>query len=181
VHRWYQPGVGRYTRPDPIGLASGWNLYGYVWQNPAGLADPLGLATFMCTRPLQKLPDAGRKSGPESRLNPLYHQYICIRNGEVTECGGLTGPLYGHGRSSSPQDDFFTPNFCEEVEPDNLCIERCLTRNFGEPRPFYGLAGPGTNCQEWADDRLLACRIVCRPRPPEAPDLPGFPTLTGLL
>jgi len=46
VHRWYQPGTGRYTRPDPIGLIGSINLYGYVEQNPVMKIDPLGLATL---------------------------------------------------------------------------------------------------------------------------------------
>jgi hypothetical protein len=46
VHRWYQPGTGRYTLPDPIGLLGGINLYGYVEQNPVMAMDPLGLATM---------------------------------------------------------------------------------------------------------------------------------------
>ena len=46
VHRWYSPAIGRYTRPDSIGLAGGINLYGYVEQNPVMKMDPLGLATL---------------------------------------------------------------------------------------------------------------------------------------
>ncbi|MFD2885124.1 RHS repeat-associated core domain-containing protein [Pseudomonas lini] len=44
---FYDPDVGRFTTPDPIGLAGGINLYAYA-PNPAGYADPLGLS---CTSP----------------------------------------------------------------------------------------------------------------------------------
>ncbi|WP_244640678.1 RHS repeat-associated core domain-containing protein [Pseudomonas fluorescens] len=40
--RFYDPDVGRFTQPDPIGLAGGLNLYHYG-PNPAQWVDPLGL------------------------------------------------------------------------------------------------------------------------------------------
>jgi RHS repeat-associated protein len=39
--RFYDPDVGRFTTPDPIGLAGGLNLYQYA-PNPIGWIDPLG-------------------------------------------------------------------------------------------------------------------------------------------
>ncbi|WP_423257803.1 RHS repeat domain-containing protein [Enterobacter asburiae] len=41
-HRYYDPGVGRYLSPDPVGLDGGLNLYSYV-PNPLQYIDPLGL------------------------------------------------------------------------------------------------------------------------------------------
>jgi RHS repeat-associated protein len=56
-HRYYDPGVGRFMTPDPIGLAGDINLYRYA-PNPTRWSDPLGLqgvdlnllsrADFMC-------------------------------------------------------------------------------------------------------------------------------------
>lgn len=42
-NRYYDPDLGRYITPDPLGLAPAANHYGYV-PNPFSLADPLGLA-----------------------------------------------------------------------------------------------------------------------------------------
>lgn len=41
--RWYEAGTGRYTRPDPLGLRSGINLFSYVGARPLRFTDPLGL------------------------------------------------------------------------------------------------------------------------------------------
>lgn len=43
MHRWFKSGWGRYTQADPIGLAGGLNLYGYVDDNPVRFFDPFGL------------------------------------------------------------------------------------------------------------------------------------------
>ncbi|NOT59709.1 MAG: RHS repeat-associated core domain-containing protein, partial [Acidobacteria bacterium] len=41
--RFYDPVVGRFISEDPIGLAGGINLYGYVGNDPQNGTDPLGL------------------------------------------------------------------------------------------------------------------------------------------
>ena len=39
----YDPTIGRWLSRDPIGEDRGWNLYGYVSNNPISLWDPFGL------------------------------------------------------------------------------------------------------------------------------------------
>jgi RHS repeat-associated protein len=57
-HRYYDPGVGRYLSPDPVGLAGGLNPYAYV-PNPLKYTDPLGLCKTNINNsyPGPKLPD----------------------------------------------------------------------------------------------------------------------------
>jgi RHS repeat-associated protein len=41
--RSYSSSTGRYTQPDPMGLAGGWNGFAYAELNPLLFTDPLGL------------------------------------------------------------------------------------------------------------------------------------------
>lgn len=41
--RAYDPSLGRFMQPDPVGFAVGMNLYGYVRSDPINFVDPLGL------------------------------------------------------------------------------------------------------------------------------------------
>jgi len=43
LYRFYDPSLQRWLNQDPIGEAGGLNLYGYVYNNPISLIDPLGL------------------------------------------------------------------------------------------------------------------------------------------
>jgi RHS repeat-associated protein len=40
--RYYDPATGRFTQPDPVGIAGGVGLYAYVGNDPVNLVDPLG-------------------------------------------------------------------------------------------------------------------------------------------
>jgi len=57
--RFYDPDVGRFTTPDPIGLAGGINLYAYA-PNPVGWVDPLG---WSCGRTKPSINDGDLKKG----------------------------------------------------------------------------------------------------------------------
>jgi RHS repeat-associated protein len=41
--RYYDPEVGRWLTPDPLGFVDGLNLYTYVNNNPVNMVDPYGL------------------------------------------------------------------------------------------------------------------------------------------
>jgi RHS repeat-associated protein len=41
--RMYNPEIGRFLQPDPIGYADGMNMYAYVGNNPLNWIDPFGL------------------------------------------------------------------------------------------------------------------------------------------
>jgi RHS repeat-associated protein len=57
--RFYDPDVGRFTTPDPIGLLGGINLYQYA-PNPTEWIDPLGLAA--CGKNINALRNGPQKT-----------------------------------------------------------------------------------------------------------------------
>ena len=61
LYRYYDPSVGRYISPDPIGLAGGFNLYRYVDNQPDLLADPDGLGCLVTIRGQPGTPMEGRQ------------------------------------------------------------------------------------------------------------------------
>lgn len=46
LHRYYDPQMGRYLTPDPMGLRAGPNSYLYAAGNPLSYSDPTGLLLF---------------------------------------------------------------------------------------------------------------------------------------
>ncbi|WGG51440.1 RHS repeat domain-containing protein [Rugamonas sp. DEMB1] len=164
--RYFNSDIGRFISQDPIGLLGGINTYIYGDANPINKTDPLGLATFMCTKPLHALGGDGAKSGADTWGNPLYHQYLCVSDGKGEHiCGGQDqrgkkwyDPLNGPGKPSNDSYDKIT---CKQEEPDNNCIEKCLLTKFNGPRPRYGIPF-GTDCQEWSNDALKQCQKQCK-------------------
>lgn len=57
--RFYDPDVGRFTTPDPIGLEGGLNTYAYS-PNPLMWSDPLGLAP--CAKKVEALRNGPQKT-----------------------------------------------------------------------------------------------------------------------
>jgi RHS repeat-associated protein len=47
-NRVYDPGTGRFTQEDPIGLAGGLNAYGFAGGDPRNSSDPFGLCPDAC-------------------------------------------------------------------------------------------------------------------------------------
>jgi RHS repeat-associated protein len=81
-HRYYEPETGRYFTPDPIGLAGGLNLYGYVNNNPVNFIDPEGLNPGVLVGAI-----AGGVSGAMSGIQ--------TGNYLSAIAGGVTGALVG--------------------------------------------------------------------------------------
>lgn len=163
-HRFYDPRVGRYTKADPIGLEGGWNRFGYVDANPLGFVDPMGLATYICTRPLGGLP--GSYAPPA-----LNHTYVCVGSGADMTCGSTTASSGGAmsntfgsspGKPTTPATDYYKPEACEKRQDDDSCTETCIANELKKPtRPRYGVGPSGTDCQEYTEDVVSTCEKRC--------------------
>ncbi|MCM2363684.1 RHS repeat-associated core domain-containing protein [Pseudomonas sp. SR18] len=95
--RFYDPDVGRFTTPDPIGLAGGLNAYTYS-PNPISWFDPLGLTpvTFTDSRRLT-LTVTGYTD--LSHLNPSELKTVIFMNGPDAPHSFGKSPVDKHGNT----------------------------------------------------------------------------------
>jgi RHS repeat-associated protein len=84
--RDYDPAVGRYVEPDPIGLDGGIDPYRYVADNPVSLIDPLGLVDPHRYAPKPTMPDNGNILPGFTKQDQVcsfpfgfYNSYPCLK------------------------------------------------------------------------------------------------------
>ncbi|WP_284117649.1 putative T7SS-secreted protein, partial [Streptomyces fragilis] len=94
LFRYYEPEVGRYLTPDPLGLGPGPNPLTYV-KNPLRWIDPLGLSPLSCRelglsesaqRAIEKFENIRRDPVGSINSQPNHNHYDAARreaNGEV--------------------------------------------------------------------------------------------------
>lgn len=85
-HRYYDPNIGRYISADPVGQMGGLNEYRYAGNKPLLIVDPLGLKSYLVSRPLQ---------GPGGRY--AAHNFIAS-NADYP--GDPKATLHSFGKSS---------------------------------------------------------------------------------
>lgn len=169
-NRYYDPASGRFTQPDPIGLAGGVNLYGYADGDPVNFSDPLGLFPLVIDFPRSwgELKEQARDWFRHVRRN--WHRLVDIDNP-------------AEPREPEAKDIDLTPPPAEErpvrgpapgqVGPDG---KRRLPGNEGSPGPEirYDFRLPHQILWDIWNSPMPAGWPV-PPKPGVLPPLPGFP------
>jgi RHS repeat-associated protein len=156
--RDYDPQARRWTQKDPWRFRGHQgDLYVYVNDDPVNLGDPHGTATYICTIPLNSL-------GFIPPGTPLFHQYVCVVQGGIPICGSFnpSGSMFGSPGQNDPNDQF-NPSVCQQVNPDDPCVEDCIATISENPAsyPFYNVGPGGYQCQDWTKDVVNYCNTAC--------------------
>ena len=129
-HRYYDPKIGRYLRPDPIGLAGGLNLYTYAENNPVNAFDPFGLELVsvpggsqwwdMSNLPSQSLPGFNYCGPGNNSLDPTCPlDQACKDHDECYESFGLSSVdvnFFDRGQDEGPSSqDYCDDNLCQKA------------------------------------------------------------------
>lgn len=106
--RWYDPRIGRFMSPDPIGFTVGnevsFNRYAYANNNPVAYVDPdgraaglvlIGLGAFLVMENANT-PDVGEKTSKYSAAG-LAPGAIVIGGGVIVEAGFIGAAAAGTG------------------------------------------------------------------------------------
>jgi RHS repeat-associated protein len=116
--RFYDPDVGRFTTPDPIGLDGELNLYQYA-PNPLVWIDPWGWKT------------CGAANGNSRLNNKVNHVYV-IRNkttGEIYKYGISGGKITKSGKSYRAQSQVRRLNRQGPDKYESAVIKQNVTRS----------------------------------------------------
>jgi RHS repeat-associated protein len=115
VWRWYLPQLGRYARPDPIGLLAAVAAYRYARSNPLGVGDWLGLQAqplplpdgppWLPAPPIRPVPPPTCRPSPLGALGRTFGVGVSAAIGVIL--GELFNPAEAGARGLS---DFVDPS-----------------------------------------------------------------------
>ncbi len=167
--RYYDPSIGRWTTPDPIGFADGSNLYSYLHHNPLSAYDAYGLLGEAYAASVNAACNAGYCTGDTDVYTPVFanesYQASWSDAGQSFVDGfvqGVQEPLSTGWQTSGIgllQQDFYPSDqpadlndFCEEA--GSICGAWFVIAPFCElVKMGYGLAAIGVS-------RVASCWVA---------------------
>ena len=150
-HRQYDPTIGRYTQPDPLGFVDGPSVYAYSAAKPVTAVDPDGREVKMCCRSAQIV------GGAVSHCW-LATDTISAGMNSTPQC---TTPGAPGGGSDMP---YTTPVYVSDArceKPDSCQVqtgvdEQCVNKELVIGKSL-GYFKPSNNCQTFAMKVLMKC------------------------
>jgi RHS repeat-associated protein len=108
LYRAYDPGIARWLSRDPIGENGGLNLYGYVFNAPMQLNDPLGLSVWDT---LENIADTitGGIAGMGQLAGQLLYLIPCLNaRADLAECATIraSDPCHDCSKEQAAVDKF---------------------------------------------------------------------------
>ena len=135
VHRWYEPGTGRYVSADPLDVysRSAKQVFGYAFQNPLRLVDRLGLFAIdptcdgtMCIPGAAGIPRLDQMRELKSLSCAQLASQITdtyVRSCTETKCNnGKLSCEDPHPQGCSPKKDGVTMAYCLKSRPGKVFI-----------------------------------------------------------
>lgn len=93
-NRYYNPELGRYMQPDPIGLEGGTNPYSYAYQNPLTYVDSTGaIATPVITGLIGGVVGGGASLGVQIMKNKGFENIKWKEVGVAASVGAVAGAI----------------------------------------------------------------------------------------
>ena len=150
-HRTYDPKLGRYTQPEPLGLAAGKNPFNYGNQNPLNATDPYGLERQTLSSPPRTgnlnppstspsdgtyncYAAIGENKPPAPGLMWIYHHaYTCVIANGKADCRGLMPDQSTVGYLGNVVQETYLPQLCKKIR-DEPEYGACIKDQWGPPK-----------------------------------------------
>jgi RHS repeat-associated protein len=153
--RYYSPFLGRFINRDPIGLAGGLNLYGFVGNDPVGSFDVLGAEDFIFGGggdPSGGDPFGGGGDGSGDGGITITYNPIPFLPGPATP---VRPPAPSPPKTSFPPPPAYTLPYGTQPVPDPGTFNRdAITVTAHEAQGIYGELGAPPSAEALANARL---------------------------
>lgn len=129
--RFYDPDIGRFTTPDPIGLAGGLNLYAYA-PNPIGWVDPWGWVA--CPKKVDALKNGPQKTVVNVKTKADAHELLSEAFPDAQKVRGIGSQDAAGIRKKHKMDQFKKRDGSVRYRKD-YPIDRSTGRVYGHDDP----------------------------------------------